>query len=270
MENFVIGGLSAIVSRTATAPLELYKLQLQNNYLKNNSLYHVVRNEGVRFLWKGNMTNCIRVFPQYALNFMVYENAKQTYKKYVYVDSSVHILAGLTSGVVSMSAIYPLETARTHLSLQINKNKYSGLINVFKTLAPRELFAGLRMSLFGFAPWNAINFASYNEYKKIFQDYSEHKNLYRLLCGGCAGVTAISVTYPTDLIRKRLQMQSFSPDVPRYSGIFDCAEKIIRLEGFLGLYRGLFVSYLKSFPTLAIQFWTYDTIKELLDEKVRK
>ena len=59
MENFVIGGLSAIVSRTATAPLELYKLQLQNNYLKNNSLYHVVRNEGVRFLWKGNMTNYV-------------------------------------------------------------------------------------------------------------------------------------------------------------------------------------------------------------------
>ena len=33
-------------------------------------------------------------------------------------------------------------------------------------------------------------------------------------------MTAITVTYPTDLIRKRLQMQSFSNlDVPRYTGV---------------------------------------------------
>ena len=73
IEHFLFGGTSAMVARTLTAPLELKKLQLQNNYLKQQSIKNVLRNEGIRFLWKGNMTNCIRVFPQYAINFMSFE-----------------------------------------------------------------------------------------------------------------------------------------------------------------------------------------------------
>ena len=123
------------------------------------------------------------------------------------------------------------------------------------------------MSMFGFAPWNAINFASYNKYKDIFKQYENNKNVYKLLCGGTAGITAITVTYPTDLIRKRLQMQSFSLDVPRYNGIIDCVRKIIKTDGFFGLYNGLSISYIKTFPTLAIQFWCYDTLKDFFMKK---
>ena len=77
-----------------------------------------------------------------------------------------------------------------------------------------------------------------------------------------AGITAISITYPTDLIRRRLQMQSFSPEVPRYSGILDSIQKILQSDGFFGFYRGLSISYIKTFPTLAIQFYTLETLKE--------
>jgi len=64
MNDFLTGGFAGIVSRTATAPIELFKLQRQNNYLKENTIRHVIKNEGIRHLWKGNMTNCIRVFQQ--------------------------------------------------------------------------------------------------------------------------------------------------------------------------------------------------------------
>ena len=33
-KDFFIGGAAGIVSRTVTAPLELLRLQIQNNYLK--------------------------------------------------------------------------------------------------------------------------------------------------------------------------------------------------------------------------------------------
>lgn len=267
IEHFLTGGVSAMVARTFTAPLELQKLQMQNNYIKNNSIKHVLKNEGFRHLWKGNMTNCIRVFPQYAINFMCFEKFKHFYSNIYENPVYIHLSAGASSGIISMTATYPLETARTHLSLQKNHEKYSSLKNVFQKLSMRELYAGLRMSMFGFAPWNAINFASYNKYKLIFQDYEEYKNTYKLLCGGFAGMTAITVTYPTDLIRKRLQMQSFSNDVPRYNGIIDCVIKILRSEGLLGLYRGLSISYIKTFPTLAIQFWCYETLNDILKSK---
>ena len=263
MENLLIGGMAGIIARTATSPLELLKLQKQNNYLKNNSIKHVIKNEGFRNLWKGNMTNCIRVFPQYSINFALFEQNKVIFN-YIQDKDLLNFTSGALSGIISMSIIYPLETSRTHLSLQTNKTKYSGLYDVLMKLKSHELYAGLRMSMFGFGPWNAINFMSYYKYKEIFKEYEENPHIYKLLCGGFAGSTAISVTYPTDLIRKRLQMQSFSPEVPRYTGILDCINKIVKKEGVIGLYRGLHISYIKCFPTLAIQFWTYDTIQEYI------
>lgn len=262
-KDFLIGGAAGIVSRTATAPLELLRLQIQNNYLKHNSLSGVIQKEGLRHLWKGNLTNCLRVFPQYAINFMLYEKFKINFKPFISNDNYLHLLSGGCSGVLAIMSIYPLETARSHLALQINHTKYSGLINVFQQLSMRELYAGSKLTCFGYGPWNAINFASYNYYTNIFHSYKEKSpHIYPLLCGGISGSTAISITYPTDLIRRRLQMQSFSPEVPRYSGIFDCAQKIFKKEGIFGFYRGLSISYIKTFPTLAIQFYTLETLKE--------
>jgi hypothetical protein len=266
MENLLIGGIAGITARSATSPLELFKLQRQNNYLKNNSIRHVIKNEGFRYLWKGNMTNCIRVFPQYSINFALFEQNKVIFNNYIPNKDLLNFTSGALSGVISMSFIYPLETARTHLSLQTNKTKYKGLFDVLMKLKSHQLYAGLKMSILGFGPWNAINFMSYYKYKEIFKEYENNTHMYKLLCGGFAGSTAISVTYPSDLIRKRLQMQSFSMEVPRYTGILDCIRKIIKQEGFVGLYRGLPISYLKCFPTLAIQFWTYDTIQEYVKQ----
>ena len=265
--DFLIGGTAAIVSRTITAPIELARLQIQNNYLKHNSISYVIRNEGFRHLWKGNWTNCIRVFPQYATNFMLYEKFQSNIKKYVKNENSVHLLSGGISGVISIMSIYPLETARTHLSLQTNNLKYTGLFNVLHKLSLRELYAGAKLTCFGYGPWNAINFASYNYYKTNFIQYENNSpSIFKLLCGGFAGITAITITYPTDLIRRRLQMQSFSPEVPRYSGILDCVNKIYNKEGIKGLYLGLSINYIKTFPTLAIQFYALDTLKDIFDE----
>ena len=266
--DFLIGGTAAIISRTATAPIELIRLQKQNNYLKHNTFSNVLKKEGIRHLWKGNYTNCIRVFPQYAINFMLYKKFQKNIKKNIENDNIVHLLSGAASGIISIMTIYPLETARSHLALQINYSKYSGLINVFQKRTLRELYAGSKLTCMGYGPWNAINFASYNYYKNKFKFYEDKSpSLYKLLCGGFAGSTAITVTYPTDLVRRRLQMQSFSLEVPRYNGIIDCVRKIINTEGIRGLYRGLSINYIKTFPTLAIQFYSLETLREFFLKK---
>ena len=41
IEHFLTGGVSAMVARTFTAPLELQKLQMQNNYIKTVSYTHL-------------------------------------------------------------------------------------------------------------------------------------------------------------------------------------------------------------------------------------
>ena len=52
------------------------------------------------------------------------------------------------------------------------------------------------------------------------------------------GATAV---YPIDLVKTRLQNQRItsSPGELMYKNSFDCFKKVIRYEGFFGLYRGL-------------------------------
>ena len=76
MVDFLMGGVSGAVSKTATAPIERVKLLIQNQeeMIKAGRLTErykgitdcfarTVKDEGVLSLWRGNNTNVIRYFP---------------------------------------------------------------------------------------------------------------------------------------------------------------------------------------------------------------
>lgn len=84
--------------------------------------------------------------------------------------------------------------------------------------------------------------------------------MQKIIAGGCAGATACVGTFPLDLIRTRLALQTTQR---RYSGIANCARTIFREEGVRGLYKGLGAAFLSTIPATAINFTTYETLKEL-------
>lgn len=74
--DFLMGGVSAAVSKTAAAPIERVKLLIQNQdeMLKTGRLSEpykgitdcfarTIKDEGVISLWRGNTANVIRYFP---------------------------------------------------------------------------------------------------------------------------------------------------------------------------------------------------------------
>lgn len=84
--NFLMGGVSAAVSKTAVAPLERVKLLLQNQdeMIKAGRLSEPykgmgdcfgrsIRDEGFVSLWRGNTVNVIRYFPTQVCHFHVLE-----------------------------------------------------------------------------------------------------------------------------------------------------------------------------------------------------
>ena len=251
--DLFIGGLSAIVSRTFTAPLELFKLQRQNSFMPHSTLYAVIKKEGVPYLWKGNTVNCMRAWPQFSINYAIFEYSKKHLFYNIENHQHKNFLSGALSGMTALTCMYPLETLRSRISLQICNNHYKSIRDGLGKMSLRDMYSGLRMSLLGFGPYNALNFTFYFS----LSDHLNHldKNIQRLLAGGLSGMGAVTITYPSDLIRRRLQLQGFDPSVPRYSGIIDCITKITEKEGFRGLYRGLIATYIKLFPTTAIQFW---------------
>lgn len=81
MIDFMMGGVSAAVSKTAAAPIERIKLLIQNQdeMIKSGRLSHpykgiadcfgrTIKDEGVIALWRGNTANVIRYFPTQVLH----------------------------------------------------------------------------------------------------------------------------------------------------------------------------------------------------------
>lgn len=66
--------------------------------------------------------------------------------------------------------------------------------------------------------------------------------------------------YPIDLVKTRMQNQRSKSYVGEvmYRNSFDCFKKVIRHEGFLGLYKGLTVQLLGVAPEKAIKLTVND------------
>jgi hypothetical protein len=91
MQDFLMGGVSAAVSKTAAAPIERVKLLIQNQdeMIKQGRLSQpykgigecfsrTIKDEGFTSLYRGNTANVIRYFPTQALNFAFKDYFKRT------------------------------------------------------------------------------------------------------------------------------------------------------------------------------------------------
>ena len=257
--DLLIGGIGGIVSRSAVAPIELTRLQMQNRFIPNSTLKDVYTKEGIRYFWKGNATNCVRVFPQLSINYAVFRKTKKHAEKYIQNKNILNFSSGCISGFTSMIITYPLETTRTYLSLQTNKNKYKGIFDALRKIPAKQLYQGCKMSMYGFGAFSGIQYTSYYYINRITKDTKFDSKFF---AGAFAGTFTISITYPTDLIRRRLQLQGFDKSVPKYNGIFDCCKIIFKHDGIKGFYKGLSATYVKTGPAVAIQFWTIETLNK--------
>jgi solute carrier family 25 phosphate transporter 23/24/25/41 len=79
MLQLAAGGAAGTFARTTVAPFDVVKIRMQVAHVQNTThLYpsmaktfaHIVRNEGVSGLWRGNLVNCVRVAPHSATQFV--------------------------------------------------------------------------------------------------------------------------------------------------------------------------------------------------------
>ncbi|CAE6419940.1 unnamed protein product [Rhizoctonia solani] len=133
----------------------------------------------------------------------------------------------------------------------------------------RGLYRGLIPTAVGVAPYVGINFAAYERLRQIVTpdpsvDYSAPR---KLLCGALAGSISQTLTYPFDVLRRKMQVVGMQQGVLgyKYNGAIDALRTIVRVEGIQGLYRGLWPNLLKVAPSIATSFFTYETVKDFLN-----
>ncbi|KAJ6520104.1 mitochondrial inner membrane protein [Mycena sanguinolenta] len=85
---------------------------------------------------------------------------------------------------------------------------------------------------------------------------------YSFVQGGIAGGIGATIVYPIDMVKTRMQNQrSTVVGQMLYKNSLDCAQKILRNEGFVGFYRGLGPQLVGVAPEKAIKLTVNDIIR---------
>ena len=106
----------------------------------------------------------------------------------------------------------------------------------------RALYRGLLTTALGVAPYVGLNFASYEFLRSVLTPPERPASVPRkLTCGALAGSISQTLTYPFDVLRRKMQVNGMKGAVcgPQYHGVLDALMSILRSEGVKGLYRGL-------------------------------
>ncbi|ESO94306.1 hypothetical protein LOTGIDRAFT_232539 [Lottia gigantea] len=95
------------------------------------------------------------------------------------------------------------------------------------------------------------------------------ESAYRFTLGAFAGATGATAVYPIDLVKTRMQNQRTGSYVGElmYKNSIDCFKKVIRHEGFFGLYRGLAPQLVGVAPEKAIKLTMNDLMRDKLMNK---
>ena len=129
------------------------------------------------------------------------------------------------------------------------------------------------------SPWvtcgtylQAMNYAFKNHIKSLFPKATSFggKLVSNILVGSLAGALSLTVVYPFDNVRTRMLLakKKDDPDQYKYTSMIDSFLDVIRgPDGFLGLYRGFWVSIAGIPPFRGAYFVVNDILNYLLPSK---
>ena len=260
--DFLIGGVSAAVSKTAVAPIERVKLLLQvqdaSQAIKPEDRFtgiqdcfqRVIKEQGFGALWRGNMANVVRYFPTQALNFACKDFYKTYLNPYNPKKEPVKFFfgncaSGGAAGATSLTVVYPLDFARTRLAADVGSGgdrEFTGLVDCLKKMAakdgPAGLYRGFGISVVGIIAYRASYFGMFDTGKAMM--FADAKNASFLAMWAFAQVVTVSagvVSYPLDTVRRRLMMDSGRKD-KMYTGTINCFQRILADEGAKAFFKG--------------------------------
>lgn len=97
------------------------------------------------------------------------------------------------------------------------------------------------------------------DYEGLGENIPLHINM---IAGSLAGITEHSAMFPVDVVRTRMQVLSAATDA-NYSSMSQAFTRILSVEGFHALWRGVASVILGAGPAHALYFGTYELAKDL-------
>ncbi|KAH8420151.1 hypothetical protein KR009_006403 [Drosophila setifemur] len=285
--DFMMGGVSAAIAKTAVAPIERVKLILQvqevSKQIPQDQRYkgivdcfvRIPKEQGFSSFWRGNLANVIRYFPTQALNFAFKDVYKSVFlggidkHKQFWRHFAGNLASGGAAGATSLCFVYPLDFARTRLAADVGKGgnrEFNGLIDclmkVIKSDGPIGLYRGFIVSVQGIVIYRAAYFGFYDTCRDFLPNPKSTPFYVSWAIAQVVTTVAGIASYPFDTVRRRMMMQSgLKKSEMVYKNTAHCWVVIAKQEGASAFFKGALSNVIRGTGG-ALVLALYDEMKK--------
>ncbi|GMY28004.1 solute carrier family 25 member 44-like [Fagus crenata] len=185
-----------------------------------------------------------------------------------------HIIGAILFTAQS-ALLHPIAVVKTRMQVAGSGLSHMLGISVFKhilkTDGVRGIFRGFGTSAVGSLPGRVLALTSLEVSKDKMLKYTEGLDIAEAsrvgIANGVGGLssTLVSCAYyvPLDVICQRLMVQGL-PGTTVCNGPYDVVHKVIKAEGFRGMYRGFGLTAVTQSPATALWWGAYGTAQHII------
>jgi len=257
----------------------------------------IYKDSGTLGLFQGHSATLLRIFPYAAIKFLAYDEVRHILMPTRAQETNIRrFSAGAISGAVSVFFTYPLELLRVRMAFHTIHSTASGSSparpsflhtarfiysegapqltpsrttrDLFHTLPLLKFYRGFTVSLVGIVPYAGTAFLTWDYLRATLVVSPDGRPratpMADLGIGALAGALAQTVSYPFEVVRRRMQIGGLTQP-GRWLRWGETVRAIWARGGPQGFFVGLSIGYLKIVPMNAVSFAVWQGMKRLLD-----
>ncbi|KAJ3331048.1 hypothetical protein HDU76_004215 [Blyttiomyces sp. JEL0837] len=300
LADVVFGSISGLTGKLVEYPFDTIKVRLQTQPLVASAgngptftgpwdcFIRTVRAEGFGGLYKGLSAPLIGSMIENSGLFFAYNQIQSVVRSTTSSDPSNEKLSisqlslcGFLSGAIVSFVLTPIELVKCQLQVQglsthtgqesshilgknFSTNPFAMLARTLKTQGVAGVYRGHIGTFLRESGGGAAWFGTYEYVCKLFLESSSHsKNAtkedltpWQLMgAGALAGMAYNASLFPADVIKSRQQTMTSGR-----TGFWQVGHDIYQAQGIRGFYRGCGITVVRSAPTSAVIFVTYEML----------
>jgi len=262
-----------------------------------HALRTVAATEGAAALYAGLGPALLGAGVSWGAYFAAYSGAKDRWAARLgggagELPPGAHLAAAAEAGAAVVLLTNPLWVVKTRMQLQARgraaaravpagaraaapaRTRYRGAVSALRSIVRDEGLAGLYRGLLPsllLVSHGAVQFAVYEELKRGARGAlgggapdapaTALPTAAVAAAGALSKLAATAVTYPTQVVRARMQQRQLAAGVgPRYDAPLAALRTVLAREGARGLYKGLAPTLLRVVPQSAITLVVYERV----------
>lgn len=228
----------------------------------------IVRQEGIRGLYKGLTASLMREGSYSSIRLGLYDPMKQLFGATDPANTPLYkkVLAGACTGALGSALANPTDLVKIRMQSDSVK-RYSTVMSAFREIATKEgivsgLWRGVGATTQRAALLTATQIPSYDHSKYFFLNHGllQEGVTLHMVCSMFAGFMTATITSPVDVVKTRIMNQQTKGP---YNGTLDACRQIVQTEGIGGLYKGWFPNWMRIGPHTIVALMIFEQLRAI-------